>query len=113
MKNWKAWVALVLLIALVLFIVFDWGRFLSDFWPIDKSSVGPNLLASVVQAALVLGVVALIYPPIRHWIEEHLEHLHTKIDHVILHSSEIPNEVPGVPEHRQPEKSLPDPPQGT
>jgi hypothetical protein len=102
MKNWKALVAALLLIALIGFTVFDWSRFLADFWPLDASRVGPNLVAAVVQTAIVLGFVALVYPPTRRWIEEHLERLHAKVDHVILNTKQIPNEVPGLPSEHQP-----------
>ena len=42
--------------ALGLFIAV-WGvqRFLADFWPLDTSRVGPNLVASVVLTVLVIG----------------------------------------------------------
>jgi len=32
-----------------------WHRLLADFWPLDNSRVGPNLVASVVTAALVIA----------------------------------------------------------
>lgn len=39
----------------ILFILcFGWGRFHDDFWPPDRSFVGPNIVASF---ALVIGVV--------------------------------------------------------
>ena len=64
-KNWKAWGAVIALAAIVYFMVFHWGRFLADFWPLDGSRVGPNLVASVVQWALIAIAVALLYPPAR------------------------------------------------
>ena len=97
-NHWKTVVALSLLTALVLFMVFDWGRFLSDFWPIDSSRVGPNLAASVVQYAIIAGVLYLLYPPFRRAVEKFMkghvdslrEHisaeqkkLHGKLDHII------------------------------
>jgi hypothetical protein len=108
-KNWKAWAALVALAALIYFMVFHWGRFQADFWPIDNSHVAPNLLASLVQWALVAIVVALLYPPARRAIErfakyhvdsikEHVsqEHaaVHDKMDHIIRHHPDIPDFVP-------------------
>ena len=120
MKNWKAWGAVIALAAIVYFMVFHWGRFLADFWPLDGSRVGPNLVASVVQWALIAIAVALLYPPARRAIERfaqrhvesikaHVEaenaHLHRKLDHVILNSRSIPNQVPGVPKEKQPKPS--------
>lgn len=37
----------------LLVLVFGWGRFLADFWPLDASRVGPNLCASVAIVVLV------------------------------------------------------------
>lgn len=37
----------------------------ADFWPLDRSAVGPNLVAAAVQGGLVLVLAALFYPPAR------------------------------------------------
>lgn len=78
-------------------------------WPSIKGN-GPEDFTSLI---LVAVVTAVLVPAVRHWIERHVHsefaHLHAKIDHVILHSKSIPNEVPGLPAHRQP-KSPPDTP---
>ena len=117
MKNWKAWGALIALAALVYFMAFHWSRFLADFWPLDASRIAPNVVASVVQWALIAIAVALLYPPARRAIErfaqrhvesikEHVSaeqaHLHAKMDHIIVNSKAIPNVVPGVPKEKQP-----------
>lgn len=39
----------------VFLAVFGWRRFLTDFWPLDNSRIGPNLVASFVVAVLVIG----------------------------------------------------------
>ena len=31
-----------------------WSRASGDFWPLDRSSVGPNLVASAVMGALIV-----------------------------------------------------------
>jgi hypothetical protein len=41
--------------ALVFGLVFGWGRLHDDFWPPDRSFIGPNLCASFV---LVLALIA-------------------------------------------------------
>ena len=115
-SRWKQYLALVLLLLAVSWIVFDWARFKADFWPPDRSFIGPNLVASIVQACFLLIVLALIYPPTRHWIEraieshardlkdhvqednervhaalqEKLQTLHDCLDHIIEHSPDIP-----------------------
>ena len=40
-------------------------RLLSDFWPIDKASVAPNILASFVIFDLATLAAALFYPPFK------------------------------------------------
>jgi hypothetical protein len=34
---------------------WGWARFRADFWPLDNSRVGPNLVASIVLTVLVIG----------------------------------------------------------
>ena len=67
------------------FVGFDWGRFVSDFWPVDKSSVGPNLVASVVQYTAIAITLVLVYPPLRrrvsHAVAAEREHLKAHISH--------------------------------
>ena len=90
-KNWKAWLALGFLAALIYFVGWHTDRFLSDFWPLDRSIVGPNLVASVVQYALVVIAVALLYPPARRAIErfatKHVDELkaHVSAEHKKIH----------------------------
>jgi hypothetical protein len=36
-----------------------------DFWPIDKSTIGPNLVASLVWAVVVGVVLYVFWPPLR------------------------------------------------
>lgn len=40
-------------------------RLSADFWPLDRSFVGPNLLASGVQYVAVGLIAVLVYPPLR------------------------------------------------
>lgn len=68
------------------------------FWPSLKGN-GPEALVQTV----VYGLIAIVFvPPIRRWFKAHLESIHAKVDHLILHSSEVPNEVPGLPAEHQP-----------
>ena len=91
------------------------SRLQSDFWPVDASRVAPNILASVVQAAVVGLVVYLLYPRVRRaidrWLKAHLhEHrqamdahlaeLHRKLDRLIEHSQDIPP----MEEHHDPDR---------
>ena len=129
-SNWKKITAVVLLLAVVYFVVFHWNRFRGDFWPLDKATVSPNLLASVIQWAIIFIFLALLYPPFRRWVEkvgrgaidevknhvsaehaklhERLDHHNAKLNHIILNST-MENEVPGVPAAHQPEAQAPAP----
>ena len=91
---------------LIAVLVAGWAHWLgdrahADFWPLDNSRIGPNLVASAVQAVIVFLVVALLYPPLRRWAEAELEHVHAKADHtldllhhIIEHHPDIPNDDP-------------------
>lgn len=46
----------VLILAFGLFVaIFGWDRFVTDFFPLDNSRVGPNLCASVVLIVLLIA----------------------------------------------------------
>jgi hypothetical protein len=99
-----------LVAVLILVIVLVWhSRLATDFWPPDSSRIAPNLVASVIQWAVVLLVAALIWPPTRrkihafvdgklHKVHEGLEDLHSKhnethqmLEHIIHHHPDIPD----------------------
>ena len=81
---WRKLLGVALLAAAVVGIVFGWHRVLSDAWPPDRSFVGPNLVASVVQWAIIFLVAALIWPPTRRrmhrFVDKKLAKVHEKID---------------------------------
>ena len=110
----KVYVALVILVLVFGSAVLWHNRLSSDFWPLDASRVGPNLVASLIQGALVFLAAVLLYPPFRkameHIAEQANAELHEKIErnakllkHVIKHSPDIPNHdhtgTPLVEEH--------------
>ena len=62
--SWQKWSAVTVAVGLFV-VIFIWpSRVLADFWPIDQG-VGANLLASLVQYAVILVVLALLWPPTR------------------------------------------------
>lgn len=81
--------ALGCLLLVAAFIIFWWSRFKADFYPIDHSNVGPNLVASVVQFAVILIVAALLWPPTRRRIhafaDRKLNTVHDKLDSIHQH----------------------------
>jgi hypothetical protein len=57
----------LLLVVIILGISSHWFalRLQSDFWPVDKASVSPNILASVIIFDIVTLTAALFYPPFK------------------------------------------------
>ena len=106
-KSWRWWAAIIGMLGLAAWATFDWHRFHDDMWPPDRSFVGPNLTAALVQGVLVLVAVAVFYPPLRRafhrFTSAKLDNLHAKLDHIIVNHPEIPNEVPGVAPRRKPQ----------
>lgn len=89
---------LVILASVVLSSLFDhgfWSRIQADFWPPDHSAISPNLIASIVQWVVVAAVATVVYPPFRKWVEREIDHVHTKLDHLIEHNPNVQN----LPEH--------------
>ena len=100
----------VVLVVVVAGIVDPWFRLRlqSDFWPIDKATVAPNILASFIIVDLATLAAALFYPPfkkamdrafsraaakghaeVKEHITAELSHIHDKLDahhaeHVVL-----------------------------
>lgn len=80
---WKKTFAILLAILTIAVVVTCWNRLGKDFWPLDRSYVGPNIVASVMTWTFVLIVAALIWPPTRRaihrFVEGKLEAVH---DHI-------------------------------
>ena len=101
MKRLAVFIAFIsVFIATTIIIFSDWfaQRLISDFWPLDASRVGPNLVASVVQWIIIVIVASFIYPPFRSWIKKEIESIHGKLDrnallskHIIKYHPDIPN----------------------
>lgn len=106
-------VAAVVVTALALVDHSFASRLSSDFWPPDKATVAPNILASVIQYALLALAALFVYPPWRRavtgYIGRHVKSIHDKLDehhaartdqhdevlrhlqHIIKHSRSIPD----------------------
>jgi hypothetical protein len=68
------------LLAIAVSLIFH-ARLAADFWPLDSSRVGPNLLAAVVQGAIVFIAARGLHA--RH--DQHaaaLKALNEKLDHL-------------------------------
>ena len=83
--------------------VFGWNRMVSDFWPVDKGTVSPNLLASLIVGTIVTLFTTVFYKPaqraISNWFHRRNAALHAKLDasialsqHIIKNSRAIPND---------------------
>jgi len=117
-------IALVALLLNVGLIVLFHSRLSADFWPPDSARIAPNIVASIVQAEVVLIVAALLWPPTRKKIHAfvdgkadsikahvtaHHAHasaefdaLHEKLDHVIANHPDISELPDGVGERPDP-----------
>ena len=103
--------AIALAVTIVCLVAFR-TRLGADFWPLDASRVAPNLLASVIQWAVVLSIAAVLWPPTRRRIHQfvtrhtaplHAHHermeaahadLQRRLDHIIDHHPDIPELPP-------------------
>jgi hypothetical protein len=74
------------------------GVWFGYFWPSLQGNGPEDLLSYLIIGG---GVTLLGRKLLVKWREHH-SHLHKKLDHIIIHSKSIPNEVPGLPDHRQP-----------
>lgn len=70
---WSKLTAVGIYVALVLVIVLARDRLHADLWPLDASRVAPNILASVIQAAVLFPVAVLIWPPTRRRIHRFMD----------------------------------------
>lgn len=71
---------LLLLVCATIAAVAFRDRLSADFWPMDSSRVGPNLVAALVQWVIVVLVASFLYPPLRGWIRAEIDRLHDKLD---------------------------------
>lgn len=73
------------------------------------ASIKGNAPEDVTSLVIVGTISAFFVPVVRRWFATHIAHLHAKLDHIILNHPGIPNEVPGLPEDRQPKPPSPTP----
>lgn len=71
--TWTKVLVSLYAVAWVLFVALDWHRFVADFYPIDRSNVGPNLAASVVQYTILAITLVLVWPPTRRRIHRFVD----------------------------------------
>ena len=67
----------ILVAAVIIWALIDpvvWHRLHDDFWPADRSFIGPNIVASLVQWVVIAVVASVIYPPLRHAIATFIAH---------------------------------------
>ncbi len=88
---WQKLVAALAGLVCIACIIIFWNRFSADFWPPDRSFVGPNILASVVSFIAMFIVTVLVYPPSRRAshrfvdakiqsLKDHITHHHKRQD---------------------------------
>lgn len=62
---WKKISAIILGVFIVLVGFFFHKRVGPDFWPPDQSTVGPNIIAAIIQGIIVSIIAILLWPPWR------------------------------------------------
>lgn len=85
---WTKLVATTVGILLIVAIIVFRHRIGADFWPLDSSRVGPNIVASILTWAAIFTATALLYPPWRRRLHRfidkkfihHLQPVHEKLD---------------------------------
>jgi hypothetical protein len=81
---WQKVIAGVLVVIVGLTLIFGWSRIGPDAWPPDRSFVGPNLVAAIVQWMIIFVVGVLVWPPTRRRMHRFVDHkiapLHAKLD---------------------------------
>ena len=86
---WQKITAGLVAAGVIVAIVVWRDRIGADFWPLDSSRVGPNLLASIVQWAVIFCAAVLLWPPWRRrlhrFVDRKVAPLHSKLNG--LHAS--------------------------
>lgn len=84
-SDW--WNKLVAVGVAILFIAVLWifrARLGTDFWPLDRSNIGANLVASTITWVIVFTASVLLYPPwrkrVHNFVDRKLSPIHTKLD---------------------------------
>ena len=89
---WQKVSASVVAILTIAVVAIFWSRIGPDFWPPDASRIAPNILASVIQWAIVLMAAALLWPPTRRrihrFVSRHTEPLHQHYEEIKQHHEE-------------------------
>jgi hypothetical protein len=82
--RWQKIAAVGVYVLLVAASVVFHSRLTADMWPPDASRIAPNLVASVLQAAIVFPFLVLLWPPTRRRLHRFadlkLRSVHDKLD---------------------------------
>jgi hypothetical protein len=85
------------------------ARLGADFIPLDASRVGPNLIASLIQWAVLFIVAVLVWPPTRHRIEAEVRRVHAKLDRQAEHNEWVAGRLAKMHKHVTGEDAPPHP----
>ena len=86
---WQKLAGAAVLVVVVALIIGFHHRLSADFYPLDASRVAPNILASLIQWALVFLAAVLIWPPTRRrlhrFVDRKLDPVHAHLTHIRHH----------------------------
>jgi uncharacterized membrane protein YccC len=89
---WQKVAALIVSGALCGILVLFRHRLGADFWPLDASRIGPNLIASAIVWAALFVLAVLLWPPTRRrlhrFLDRKFDRLHAKVDALALRHDE-------------------------
>lgn len=88
--SWKRVGALALALVVIAIVLLFHRRLAADFLPLDRSTIGPNLLASGIQWVVVFLVAVLLWPPTRRRIHRFVDRKADGIkDHLDVRHDEL------------------------
>jgi len=87
--TWKQILASVTLCALIAVVVLFRARMGADLWPPDRSFVGPNIVAALLQWSFFVIIVGLVWHPVKAFFYDKLSQLHNRHDEHAEHLEHI------------------------
>jgi hypothetical protein len=97
--RWQKIGAGIIVAAAALCIALWHSRLGADFVPLDASRIGPNLIASLIQWAVLFIVAVLVWPPTRQRIGAELDRIHGKLDRQAEHNEWMARHIARI--HKQ------------
>lgn len=113
MPRWQKLLAVAYVMALAALVVVFRSRIGPDFWPLDASRVGPNIVAAVLTVLVMTPVGVLLWPPTRRrlhrFIDSKLAPIHEHLARQREHNAWMAAHLASLYEHHTGEPPAPHP----